>query len=1000
MLLPDTNRIRLLCFLALIFISTGSLSAQDFQNNPRKDYQNGIELYDNGLFEEAGFSFEKFIKRYSQSTLLESAYFYLAKSRAASDSSHIVNYYQEFTQRYPTSERSGLLFIDLAVKFERESDYDEAISFYDKALQTGISNQRRAESLYWMAEATAEKGDNEKAIQIFLDLSDDYPDSEWAPKALYARGRLHLSDGNYDEATIAFELLKSRYPNKPITRRVGTALGESYYQKGEYEEAITALRNAMPYLDDESKSKAVILIAESHNFLNNFDRATTRYLEYINLNKGTDKVRNAYYGLGWLYYKQEVFHWASDSFSKASIGDDEMARKALYYKAVNEKLGNRYAQSYSTFEEFGERFKSGLWVEEAYYEWAISAFEGAQYGEAIEILLQLIRNNDELNKAGEVFTLLGEAYYANGEFTRAIQAFEEAEKSINLDPKIKTQAQFQKAWVLFRNQAFEQAQPLFENIWREQPDTELGIESLFWSADAYYMQKQYGRAANQFAAFVNRHSDHELIGAARYSLGWSYFIMGDFEKAAPPLEAFLENYNPPPIALFPYDTDTRLRVGDAYYALGRYSDAMKYYNQAIGAEPGGDYAMFQVGNSYYRANRTFEAVSTFRRLLRIYPFSRLREQAQYNIAYIYLNTSNYSQAIEEFQTVIQKYPRTNWAARSQYNIGDAYYNAGEYDKAVDEYNKVLEEYPRSPYIIEAINGIQYAQLSSGEADSSSQILEAFLNDNPRSSTADQLRFRQAENVYQSGDYQNAIKELRQYLRVTNSDRLAPNAYIYLADSYVQIGDIENALQSYQAIISQYPSSDESASALTNMGQIYSDLGNFQRSHNIYVQLLQEKPRFKLEAYIGMGNASLAQNDLGKALIEYQEALKTNSRSEAAKIGLAKVGIKERDYSSAEEILREIAETNTTNLGAEAQHYLGILKQEQGFYNEAVEEYAKVKVLYEAFSEWVGRSLYQTAECQINLGNRGEALNTLNTIIKDYPGSTSAQRAQGLINTLE
>jgi TolA-binding protein len=1000
MLLPGLKLLRLpLALFTLLVCLPANSYAQDFQQNRDQSYQYGLELYDQGLYEEAAFAFERFVRNSPQSPLHESALFYKVRSRAGSDSTHLANYYEEFIEQYPRSGKAGLLYIDVAGRLRRDGKADEAMDYYKQALETGISGEQSAEVMYCIAETAAEDQQTEEAIESYLEMADRYPESEWAPKALYARGRLYLTQSDYDASSEAFELLKSRYPNDPVTRRVGTALGESYYQKGEYEQAIEALKNAIPYLDDEQRSKAVILIAESHNYLNNFDRATTRYKEYINLNQGTDKVRNAYYGLGWLYHKQQIYHWAADAFEKASDGEDEMARKALYYKAVNEKLGNRYAQSFETFESFGDRFKSGLWVEEAYYEWAISAFEGGQYGDAIEILLELVRNGDELKSAGKVFTLLGEAYYANGEFTRAIQAFEEAEKSMNLDPAIKIQAQFQKAWVLFRNQAYEQAQPLFEQIYRDNRDSELGVEALFWSADSWYMQKQYGKAAEQFAVFVRNYPEHELIGAARYSLGWAYFIMGDFEKAAPPLEAFLENYNPPPIALFPYDTDTRLRIGDAYYALGDYSKSIQYYNQAIGAEPGGDYAMFQVGNSYYRANRTFEAVSTFRRLLRIYPFSRLREQAQYNIAYIYLNTSNYAQAITEFQTVIQKYPNTSWAARSQYNIGDAYYNAGEYEQAIAEYSKVLEQYPRSSYIIEAINGIQYAQLSAGEADSSSQILESFLDENPRSSTADQLRFRQAENIYQSGDYENAIRELRQYLRVTNSDRLAPNAYLYLAESYMQTGNIDQALQSYQAVVSQYPETDEAASALTSLGRIYYDLGNYGRSHDTFMKLLQEKQRYKLEAYIGMGNASLAQNDIDKAEVEFNEALSVNRGSSAARIGLAKVDIRKRNFAEAEEILESIAESNTTELGAEAQYNLGILRQEQGLYSDAIDEYAKVKVLYEAFSDWVAKSLFETARCHITLGNRGQALSALNSIVNDYPGTTTAVEAQQLINTL-
>ena len=435
-------------------------------------------------------------------------------------------------------------------------------------------------------------------------------------------------------------------------------------------------------------------------------------------------------------------------------------------------------------------------------------FRSGDYDAAIEILLDLVRNQDELQDPGKIYSMLGESYFANGEYTRASQAFEEAENVANIDPTLRRQARFQKAWILFRNQAYEQAQPIFEAVYAETPTSELGAEALFWSGDSYYKLDQYADAAKRFKLFVDNFPEHEMIGAARYSLGWSYFKTGDYDLAVGPLEDFIENYNPPPIALYPYDVDTRLRIGDAYYALGDYRNAIRFYNQAIGAEPGGDYAMFQVANSYYRSNRTFEAVSNFRRMLRIYPFSRLREQAQYNVAYIYLNTSNYSQAIEEFQTVIRRYPGTDWAARAQYNIGDAFYNAGEYDRAVDAYQMVLENYPRSRYIIEAINGIQYAQLSSGGEDSSSVILEEFLSDNPQSRTADRLRFRQAETVFQTGDYEGAIQALK--------DEQGPNSRYNLGNAYAQNGDYDKAIETYNKLLDEHPDYSDASNNLAKV----------------------------------------------------------------------------------------------------------------------------------------------------------------------------------------
>lgn len=989
-------------FLSVLYVLfiVNLVSAQDIQSPSTQLYDSGITLYENGFFEEAAQSFEEFNSAYPDHDLRISSDFYLARAKTGMDSTNIESYYQKFVQTYPGSELSEALLRDLGHRFTASGDYESAITYYQQAMDSWMSEKNSAQTKYWIAEAAAENGDYSDARVYFMEVANDYPRSEWAPKALYARGRLYLSQQQFNAASSAFEVLKERFPNNEITRRVGTALGESYYQQGKYEEAIESLRSAIPYLDEESTIKAVFLIAESQNYLGDYEEASKSYLRYINLTKGTPEERIAHYGLGWVYHNQEIYHWAAESFGRASVGDDEIARKAQYYKAVNEKLGSQYGKSLDSFRNFGDRFKTGLWVEEAYYEWSVSAFEASRYDESIEVLLELVRSDTELKDPGKVYTMLGQAFFANAEYTRAIQAFEEAEATGNIDPDLKRQAQFQKAWILYRNQAYEQAQPIFEQVYAESSNSDIGREALFWSADSHYKMRQYSDAARRFKIYTDNFPDSDMMGAALYSLGWSYFEMGNYQQAVGPLENFLENYEPPSTALFPYDTDTQLRIGDAHYALGNYREAIESYNKAIGAEPGGDYAMFQVANSYYRAGRTFDAVSNFRKTLRIYPFSRLREQAQYNIAYIYLNTNNYSQAVEEFQTVINKYPGTDWAARSQYNIGDAYYNAGEYDRAIAAYQKVLDEYPRSDYIIEAINGIQYAQLSAGRSDSSSVILEEFLSDNPASATADQLRYRQALNVFQSGDYENAVKEFRQYLRVTNSESRMPEAYSNLAESYRQLGQVENAIEAYQSIVEEFPDDDLASSALTSLGSLNYERGDFAASYSNYAQLLETAPRYRQEAYVGMGNASLAQDNIDRARDEYESALEVNSGSQSAKVGLGKIAIAEENYERAEELLRPIAEESSTEVGAEAQYYLGKILQEQGEYNAAIEEYAKVKVLFEAFDEWVSESMYNSAECHIRLGNRGEAMTILNSIITSYPDTEAERKAQDLLNRTE
>jgi tetratricopeptide (TPR) repeat protein len=983
-------------FIILLFIP-GVALAQHQQDDYQKEFREGLNLFEKGLYEESIPYFEKAVALSRQDLTGETASFYYTRAWMKVDSTGAAAHADKYVQSYPLSHHSAVVLKELANIYLEQDKLNEAIARYDEALDYPQPNRHRAELYYILGELTTESGEYDRARGYFLSLSDEYRRSEWSPRALYARGRLYLVEERFSESAEAFELLRERHPFDPMTRRIGTALGESYYQQGQFEDAIRAFEDAMPHLDHENRQKAVYLIAESYNALNDFNNAMRYYRNFINNAEEGDDLRIAHYGLGWVYHKQEVFHWAARSFGDAAEGDDELARKALYYKGANEKLAGRRDQAIGTFREFGQRFQDGPFMEQAYFEWGVLAFEVGFYGEAIEALRPLAQRAEELDNPGEVLTFLGEVYYANEEYTRSMETFEIAEQITDLDPALKRQARFQRAWVQYSNQAYGSSQPEFEAVYRDAPDTRIGAEALFWSADAHYQTRNFGPAAQQYSEFIDNYPDHDLAGAAKYALGWSYFMMGDFENATGPLIDFLENYDPPSIALYPFETDTKLRIGDSYYAQGKYREALDYYNQTIGAEPGGDYAMFQVANSHYRMNRNFEAVTQFRRMLRIYPYSSLREQAQYNIAYIYLNTGNYDQAIEEFHTVIRRFPGTEWAARAQYNIGDSYYNAGNFEEAIEAYRQVLEDYPRSNYIIEAINGIQFAQLSAGDDDTSTDILEDFLADNPTSTTADRLRFRQAENLMQAGEYEAAVSEFRQYLRITNNRSLIPDAYLNMADAFVRTDDVPSAIEALITLVSEFPDSDQAAPALAELGRLQYEEGEYAESKRWFEELAETDPRYQQESYLGVGNANLAMGNSSEARQNFEQVLSINSDNNAARVGLGRVLLNDGRVDEARRFFTLVAENSTTNTGAEAQYMLGQTYLEEGESERAREAFARVQVLFEAHDTWVAEAQYKIAEIHIREGRRGEALQLLENIIDRFPGTEGAAKAQRLLD---
>lgn len=982
----------------ILFLLAFSINPLLSQHNqiPKEDHLfRGITLYETGQFENAASVLNQFLSQITNNVQRKKAAYYLALARAANEPGKSELFFDAYIAEYPETELAGMLYIDLAHRSNYEGDLAGAVYFYEKALELRLNEFVEARVMYWNAQTYEAMRNYEQAHKYYRLLSTLHPRSELAPGSLFNQGRLFLMEERFDEASDTFEELRERYPADRVVRRIGTALGQAYYQQGRYPEAIEALRRVLATLDREQETKAVLLIAESYNYLDELNEASTWYRRYINLTEGSEEERFAHYGLGWVFHKQGVYHWAAESFSRAVIGDDDLSRRALYYKAVNEKLAGRYDLALESFNRFGRMFSTGPWVERAYYEWAILAFEIGDYVTAMERNLHLIRSGMELENPGRIYSLLGEAYFANGEYGRAIEAFEFAERYGESEEGLQQQARFQRGWVLYRNQAYREAQAIFENVYTADPNGELAGEALFWSADSYFNLEEYGPASARFQRFLTEFRGHEFTGAARYSLGWSYFKMGRFDDAIAPFRMFLSEYDAPPIAVFPYDTDTQLRLGDSNFALARYDEAINYYEYALASERGADYAKFQIANSYYRDDRTFESVRTFRQLINDFPGSSLREQAQYNIGYIYLLSGNYAQSVEEFQLMLRLFPNSRWAARSQYNIGNAYYNAGDNEKAIEAYQAVLDRYPRSDLIIDAVNGIQFAQEAAGLEDTSNEVLEDFLAANPQAGTADRLRFRQAERMLQTGDLEGAINAFRQYIRVTNNQRLAAEAWYNLGDAYERSGNRQMAVEAYQTILTDFSNSEMRNPALSSLGRMYLQQNNYSRASEYFETLARGSAQYRFEANIGLGNAAIGMNRFEQAKQFFQTAKGLSGDQEVADLGLGKVALYTNNLAEAATLLEAVADRSDSEAGAEAQYLMGRIYQQQRNHDAAIRAFANVRLFYGGYETWVANSLLGSIESNQAVGNRAEAQRLIDLLQGDYPDTEAARKAREL-----
>jgi TolA-binding protein len=251
---------------------------------------------------------------------------------------------------------------------------------------------------------------------------------------------------------------------------------------------------------------------------------------------------------------------------------------------------------------------------------------------------------------------------------------------------------------------------------------------------------------------------------------------------------------------------------------------------------------------------------------------------------------------------------------------------------------------------------------------------------------------------QSGDYVDAIEELRQFIRVTNNQQLLPDEYFSLANAYEQTGQMDQAVETYRRVANQYPGSERAAPALAAIGRIAYARGNYQASFNAFKEMLEKGAGLTLEARIGMGNASLAMDNLQEARNHFEAVLAQDGNYAPASVGLGKIALKNQNYSRAENLISQVARSNTTEVGAEAQYLLGVVKQRQQQFDQALSAYSNVSVLYEAYDEWVAKALLNSAECHIQLGNTGEARSVLSSLVEKYPDRPEAREAQKMLQS--
>jgi TolA-binding protein len=747
-------------------------------------------------------------------------------------------------------------------------------------------------------------------------------------------------------------LLDSANPKR--VPEISRLVGDAYYRSDKFEEAI-------PYL-------------EKHY--------TTTYN-----NSNTDK-----YQLGYAYYKSKQYDKAIPLFNSVSTDNSELAQTAHYHLAdcylkTDKKNFARNAFLAASKSSFDKKIE-----EDALFNYAVLSYELSYdpYNKSIDAFLSYIEKYPDSEKNDEAYQYLLNVYMTTKNYTSALASLE---KMKSLDIKLKEAYQriaFNSAVEHYHNNKINEAIQGFILSQKYPINKSLNAQTYYWMAEAYFIQKKYDIAIQSYQKFIFEPGAILEINfnTANYNIAYAYFNQKKYEDAITWFRKFASTKSETDTVKL---TDANLRIGDAYFLAKDYFKAEGYYLTAYNLKGlDADYALYQRAMSLGILKKQSEKMEVLYSLIKDYPKSSYRVDAQFQLGQGYLQMSDYDKALINFNEIVENYPNSSYVKRSLNNIGLIYYNNKENEKALEIFKRVINEYPNYEDAKEALMAIKNIYVRLGRVDEYATLMNGLNFVNISEAQLDSVMYESAEMPYLDGNFKEAKIQFSKYLEKFEQGIFALNANYYKAECEMKENNFEEALKNYNKVVSA-PTNKFTESSLVNLSRI--NFGNYQFVEALknFKQLEQiaEYKSNQLEARVGLMKCYFFTEQYEAAIIYADIVIETEKLADnllvESHITKARSYMKMNNFEKALEQFQKTADLTSGEYGAESKYNMGSIYFKLGQNEDAEKQIYELVNRVPSYAFWVAKGLILLSDLYFIQQDNFQAKATLQSIIDNYKG---------------
>lgn len=966
--------------LAALLLYGLNVSAQQstIYTHELKDFEKGVDLYNQKQYQAAQILFEKAKKENSEMEVQADCAYYIANCAIRLNQMNADVLMEDFVEDYPTSTKRNQAYSEVASYYFEQGKYAQALKWYDKVDAGNMTNAERERYNFQKGYGYFNSGDKKQAEKY---LNKVVNSKEYGSQAKYYLGYIAYDTDDYNEANQYFEQVED---NDRYKEDMSYFQADMNFKLGNFQKAIDLGLEQLPKSNAIEKSELNKIIGESYFNLKQYDKAIPYLTEYRG-KKGRWNNTD-FYQLGYAYYKQGDYEKAIAEFNKIVGGNDAVAQNAYYHLGESYLKTDKKQQALNAFKNASEMNFDAKIQEDAYLNYAKLSYEiGNPYQSVPEVLNSFLDKYPETPFKQEVQNLLISSYITSKNYKEALSLLEKNKSPENREAYQKVA--FYRGMELYTDGDYQAALDLFKKSIAEQRNARFTARATFWKGETEYVLSQFNEALLSFKQFLqfNEAKTTPEYDNINYNLAYTYFKLKNYDQASQNFKTYVESGKADQVRL----NDAYLRLGDSQFVSGKYWPAMEAYNKAIDMKGiDADYALFQKAISYGFVARNERKIEDLERFIQSYPKSKFADDALYELGNTYVSENNTAKALQSYDKLIDNYKNSSYVSKAIMRQALIYYNAQQDDKALTKFKKVVAEFPNTPEAMEAVSTARLIYVDNGRTDEYAAWVKTLSFVDVSDADLDNTAFESAEKQYMQNNTKQAISSLNSYIAKFPNGISALKAHFYLAQAYFADDLPNNAVSHYEYVISK-SRNEFTEQALARLSQIHLKNKDCVKATPVLKRLETEAefPQNVTFAQSNLMKCYYDEQDYANAVV-YADKVMANGKTEDriksdAQIIIARSAIKTDNEEKAKQAYAKLLTIAKGELAAEALYYDAYFKNKEGKYETSNEAVQKLSKDYSGYKYFGAKALVIMAKNFYGLKDSFQATYILENVIKNF-----------------